>query len=52
MRIYKHLKLLLFCVGIRLGYIHFIELYDRNNYKTNKQTHNLQTTIHGGEERG
>jgi len=43
MRIYKHLKLLLFC-----KYIHLIEFYYRNNNKTNKQTHNLQTTIHGG----
>jgi len=35
MKIYKHLKLLLFFVGIR--YLHFIEFYDRNNYETNKQ---------------
>jgi len=34
MRIYKYLKLLLFCVGITLYYIAF---YDRNNYKTTIQ---------------
>jgi len=33
MRIYEHLKLLLFYVGIR--YVHFIDFYDRNNYKKN-----------------
>jgi len=46
MRIYKHLKLLLFYVAIR--YVHFIAFYDRNDYKTKKQPHNLQRTIHGG----
>jgi len=46
MRIYKHLKLLLLCVGI--SYVHFIAFYNRNNYKTKKQPHNLQTTIYGG----
>jgi len=30
MKIYKHLKLLLFGVGIR--YVHFIAFYDQNNY--------------------
>jgi len=45
MRIYKHLTLLLFCVGIK--YVHFILFYDRNNYKTKKQPNNLQTTIRG-----
>ena len=37
--IYKHLKLLLICVGIR--YVHFIAFYDQNNYKTKKQPQNL-----------
>jgi len=45
MRIYKHFQLLLFCVGIR--YIQYIAFYDRNNYKTKKQPHNLQKTING-----
>jgi len=40
MRIYKHFKLLLFCVGIK--YVHFIAFYDRNNYNTKIQPHNLQ----------
>jgi len=48
---YKHLKLLLlFCVGIR--YVYFIAFYYRNNYKTKKQPHNLETTINGGGARG
>jgi len=46
MRIYKHLKLLLFWAGIR--YVHFIAFYDRNNYMIKKQPPNLQTTIHEG----
>jgi len=51
MRIYKHLKLLLFFVGI--SYVHFtrIAFYDRNNYKTKKQPYNWQITIHRGEAR-
>lgn len=49
MKIYKHLKLLLFCVGIR--YVHFIASYDRNNYMAKKQPPNLQTTIHEGRAR-
>jgi len=48
--IYKHLKLLLFYVGIR--YVHFMASYDRNIYKTKKQPYNLQTTIHLGVARG
>jgi len=46
MRIYKHLKLLLFCEDI-IKYAYFIAFYDKNNYKTKKQPYNLQTTIHG-----
>ena len=42
MRIYKHLKLLLFCVGIK--YAHFIAFYNPNNYKIKKQPQDLQTT--------
>ena len=42
MIIYKHLKLLLFRVGITYKVLHFIAFYDRNNYKTKKQPHNLQ----------
>lgn len=30
-----------------MRYIHFTASYDRNNYNTKKQPHNLQTTFHG-----
>jgi len=34
-------------------YVHFISYYyNRNNYKTKKQPHNFQTTIHRGGPRG
>jgi len=35
MIIYKHIKLLLFCLGIR--YAHFIAFYDHNDYKSIRQ---------------
>jgi len=32
--------------------VHLIGFYDRNNYKTKKQPHNLQITINEGGVRG
>jgi len=50
MRIFIHIELLLFYVSVKYT-LHFVEFYNRNGYKTKKQPHNLQTTIHGCGER-
>ncbi|KAE9538465.1 hypothetical protein AGLY_005564 [Aphis glycines] len=44
---YINVRKKLFLLSKSIKYVHFIAFYDRKNYKTKKQPHNLQTITHG-----